>query len=383
MPQPNSRLDWLSEPHKTLVWILFLFLFFPANALCGQTWKWTTETVDAFGVQGSIAIDKDHNVHVSYFSGGIKYGFRPAGSSRWFTMNIAPSGGYSEIFSRVFVDSSGDPSICFTPGGFKLASFKNHAWNIQQVDPQSGTIEYTCSLVIGKDNVPRLTWYQESIAHMKYADLENGVWLARVFDSDMQTGKWNSMVLDSDGNPHISYDVFTKGELKYAFWDGKDWHRTVVDSPAISPEGSGGAMGNSLVLNQEGKAQISYENGDAVKYAWERDGSWKIDTIQRVSLSGSWAGYRAHQALDPQGNPHVVYEDGGVLKEAYWNGAVWQIQIISGAGVRRHRYEDIAIDTDGVIYIIFQDATDGSLKVAVGHPDQQLQVISRNDKLKK
>jgi hypothetical protein len=77
-------------------------------------------------------------------------------------------------------------------------------------------------------------------------------------------------------------------------------------------------------------------------------------------------GYRTRQALDPDGNPHVVYEDAGTVKHAFWDGSAWKIQIISNPGTRAHRYEDIAIDRFGNIYISYQDAADGSLKVAVG-----------------
>jgi hypothetical protein len=358
---------------KSKILLLALFLYFTPGASIGQTWKWTTETVDTYGVQSSIALDKDRNLHISYFSGGIKYGFRPANSSRWFTMELAPSGGYSEVPTSLALDATGNPRICFTPGALKYASFENHGWNIQQIDPQSGLIEYNCSLAIAADGTPHVIWYQENNVHLKYAVLEKGLWLARTLDSDQQTGKWNSMLLDAQGNPHISYDVFTKGEIKYAYWDGKEWRRKVIDSPNISPNEASGGMGNSLVLNRDGKAQISYETEEAVKYAWEKSGSWKIETIDHVALSGSWAGYRTRQALDPQGNPHVVYEDGGALKHAYWDGTDWRIQVVSGSGTRRHRYEDIAIDRHGNIYIIYQDALDGSLKVSVGHPQGQVE----------
>ena len=376
---------------RTRIWRLFaiktalfaLFLFFMSSVICGQTWKWSSETVDTYGVQASIAIDASQNLHISYFSGGVRYGFRPANSSHWFTMNLAPSGGYSEVPTRLALDAGGNPHICFTPGVLKYASFENHGWNIQQVDPQSGLIEYNCSVAIAADGTPHVIWYQENNVHLKYAVLEKGTWLARTLDFDQQTGKWNCMVLDAQGNPHISYDVFTKGEIKYAYWDGKDWQRTVVDSPAISPDEPSGGMGNSLVLNHDGKAQISYENGEAVKYAWEKNGSWKIETIDHVALTGSWAGYRTRQALDPQGNPHVVYEDGGVVKHAFWNGTDWKIQVVSGAGTRRHRYEDIAIDPQGTIYIIYQDAIDGSLKIAAGRPEGQTESTLNGKKSQK
>lgn len=366
--------------------VLVSLSFIPSFSF-GQTWKWTTETVDAFGVQNSIAVDADQNLHVSYFSGGIKYAFRPANSSKWFTMQLAPGSGYAEVATRLALDPSGNPHICFTPGTLRYASFENRGWNTQQIDPQSGLIEYTCSLAIAADGTPHILWYQYGgpqggyFLHLKYAVLEKGAWLARTVDYEGQTGKWNCMVLDAQGNPHVTYDSFLKGEIKYAYWDGKDWQRTVVDSPEISPGGASGGMGNSLLLNRDGKAQISYENGEDVKYAWEKaDGSWRRDTIEHVTLTGSWSGYRTRQALDPKGNPYLVYEDGGAVKLASWDGNLWTIQVVSAAGTHAHRYEDIAIDRRGIIYIVYQDALDGSLRVAIGTPQAQVTGSSNEKK---
>jgi hypothetical protein len=76
----------------------------------------------------------------------------------------------------------------------------------------------------------------------------------------------------------------------------------------------------------------------------------------------------------------VVYEDGGTVKHAYWDGNDWKIQVVSGAGTHAHRYEDIAIDRRGNIYIVYQDAIDGSLKVAVGSPQGSARTTLKENK---
>jgi len=349
--------------------------------MLAQSWKWSTEKVDANGFSPSIAVDESGNLHIGYFFGGVKYAFRPANSSHWFTMDIAPAGGYTELPTKITLDSRGNPSICFTPSVMDLASFDGHKWNTQEIDPQSGMIQFTCSLAIAADGTPHVIWYHYGnpdggfYLHIKYAVLQKGVWMARTVDFDGQTGKWNSMVLDAQGNPHISYDAFLKGQMKYAYWNGKEWQKTIVDSPDISPSDSfSRGMGNSLVLNREGKAGISYNTENSVKYAWETGKSWKLDTVDHVSLSGGWVGYRTRQALDPQGNPHIVYQDGGSVKHAYWDGSKWQIQVISGPGRYQERYQDIAIDHEGNIYICYRDGADGSIKVAVGRLQTPKQV---------
>jgi hypothetical protein len=88
-----------------------LSLFFVPSSTLGQTWKWTTAMVDTFGVQTSIAVDQNQNLHISYFAGAVKYGFRPADSSHWFKMDIAPPAGYEELFTGLTLDSDGNPHV--------------------------------------------------------------------------------------------------------------------------------------------------------------------------------------------------------------------------------------------------------------------------------
>ena len=96
-------------------------------------------------------------------------------------------------------------------------------WQIQQINPGSGTIAYSCSVGVAPDGRPQVTWYQERTAndlnylHFKYAILQDGRWLTKTIDFDAQTGKWQQMLLDSAGHPHIAYDAFVKGEMRYAY----------------------------------------------------------------------------------------------------------------------------------------------------------------------
>jgi hypothetical protein len=355
-----------------LVVLVFLFFILLPSRVLGQTWDWTSETVDAAGESISMAADLDGNIHMSYLSGDqtVKYGFRPAHTPRWFTMDIpgAKAEGNSHMPTRIALDPTGNPHVCFTPGVLKYASFDGKRWAVQQIDPGSGLISFTCSIAIAQDGTQHVVWYQYGVPsggyflHLKHAVLQNGVWMARTIDFEGQTGKWNSISVDVQGMVHATYDSFLKGELKYAFWNGKEWHVSVVDS-----SGAGG-MGNSIVLNREGKAQISYEQDDKLLYAWQTSTSWKIETINQISTNGGWLGFRSRQALDPQGNPHIVYEDGGAVEHAFWDGSRWQIQRVSPPGTEPNRFNDIAIDHDGNIYIGFRDGIDGSVKVVVGRP---------------
>jgi hypothetical protein len=365
------------EPlHSASTWIVCIVLLFCPDVLLAQEWQWTTENVDSVGEYLSMAADKAGNIHISYYSDGrLKYGFRPAHPSRWFTMAIpgAPSNGYTSTPTGLALDPQGNPHICFTPGVFEYASFDGKRWSVQQIDPGSGLIEFNCSVAIALDNTQHVSWYQYSLPgvpfynHIKHAFLKNGVWTARTIDFEQQTGKWSSLAVDPQGTIRMSYNSFVLGKLKYAIFDGKAWKISVVDSRDMGSQASYSCcLGDNIVVNREGRAQISYEYDDAVLYAWQTATGWKVETIDRIKTTGSAAGFRTRQALDLDGNPHVVYDDNGSVKHAFWDGKHWQIQVISGSGPERDRFSDIAIDQEGTIYIGYRDAADGSLQVRVG-----------------
>jgi hypothetical protein len=359
-----------------LVFLLSLALPLLAS---GQTWKWTSETADVWAKFTSLAVDKEGNIHVGYAgdSGSVlKYAFRPAASGHWFIMALDKQ--LQDFATSIGLDAQGNPHLCYTPRELKYAQWNGKKWDIQQIAPGTGSVEYNCTVSIGSDGTSHVIWYHTRSAdganflHLKYATLEDGVWMARTVDFDGEDGKWNSMVLDAKGYPQLLYSVFPRGELKYAVWDGKDW----IIQLSARPSGTASAgMGNSLVLNAQGEPEFSYyetsvEYGAAsrgwLKFARRKGNSWASETVDTVYQRGSWVGFRSSLVLDKQGFPHISYEDFGALKHAYWDGTRWQIQVVSGRAGEPYLYSSMAIDTENNLYISYRDPSDGSLKVAIG-----------------
>jgi hypothetical protein len=342
----------------------------------GTTWAFSSkpETVDSAARFTSLAVDDLGNVHLAYTNEGdhVFYAFRDVNTGKWFHAEVDTRASF--VF--LSLDRQGNPSLCYTQRTIRYAHWNGRAWNRQEVSPGSGAIAYYCSVRLSTEGVPHVTWYQERTAedtnylHMRHAFLDNGQWLVKTLDWDAQTGKWHSMVLDAKGVPHVSFDAFVSGQLKYAVGeeDGTAWHVVPVDSRRASQE-PGRGMGNSLVLNAQGLAMISYFEDSALKYARQKpDGTWSTETLAPVTPSGTWAGYRSVQVLDSKGFPHVVYEDAGVLRHIFWTGSRWQSQLIAHAGPVRLRYGAIAIGKDDVIYISYHDPDDDSVVVVIGHP---------------
>ena len=354
-----------------------------------QTWTWSTELVDALGSYSSLAVDSNGNVDVGYVSvnEGVKYGFRDAGSGRWYTMVVDGLQGDSTGVTGVALDADQNPHLCYTVGQIRYAAWDGKKWHIQQLDPGSGEVSFTCTVALAADGTPHVTWYQYGAPggsglylHIKHAELQNGAWVARTIDLEPQTGKWQSIALDAKGEPHVSYDSFVNGMLKYAFWDGKQWNLHVVDSRTNKQGISTLGMGNYLILYPNGKAGISYYDDDSLMYAWQQDNGWKIDTVSSITAFGSWLGYHSSQVLDAQGHPHIAYDDGGKLKHAWWDGQQWQIQTIVPSGIEQYRTSSIGIAKDQTIYISYRDPSDGSLRMAIGKMTRPSQTISKASK---
>jgi hypothetical protein len=348
---------------------LLLVLIPPVSG--AQTWTWRTETVDEGGKFTSIAVDKDQNLHLSFSDGhgSVKYAFRPAGaSSKWFTMVL--DGG--DAFTNLALDAHGNPHICFPFRVLKYGRWDGKSWQIQTIGTDAAPISFSCAVGVSPDGTPHVSWYRDQNAdntaytHIKYAELQNSVWVIHTLDFEMQTGKWESMAIDSQGNPHLSFDAFVKGLLRYAHKDGKDWKVETVDFRGHTDDAYNLGMGNSIALEPDGKPVISYEDGQYLKCARLEGNSWKIDRVDQVTTFGSWVGYRTSLALDKQSFPHIVYDDAGSLKHAFWDGRKWHIERLASSGTDGYRYGSLAIDQENNLYVSYRDPDDGSLRVAFG-----------------
>ena len=279
-------------------------------------------------------------------------------------------------YTRIALDKNANASICSTFNGVTYSHFDGKKWLSQPVAPDSSPIQFSCAVAVGPDGAPHLSWYKDQNAdhtmygHIKYADLEDGVWIVRTLDFDQITGKWHSMVLDSDGNPYVAYDSFVAGAIKYARWDGKNWTIHLVDSRNMrKSEYYNGGMGNCIRLDSQGKVHISYYTESAIKYAHQEGDRWIVQTVASLGTTqfGSWRQYRSTLVLDKQGFPHISYEASGTLRHAYWDGQQWRNQVVARSGADPLLESSMTIAPDDTIYIAYRDPDDGSLNVAIGH----------------
>jgi hypothetical protein len=352
--------------------------FFASKPLMAQTrtWTWESETIDTGGSFPSLAVDKQGNLHVSYLreGKGVMYGFRPAGSSKWFTMVIDSRSMPSNETTGIALDPQENPHICFTPGPLKYSSFDGHEWKTELIGTNTSTLEYTCSVAISSTGEPHIVWYQTHspdgtpFLHIRYAAKKDGVWLMRTVDFDFETGKWNSIRLDAAGLPHLSYSSLSGGELRYAALNDDKWDVETIDSRNFKDNGSfNRGMGNAIALDVDGNPEISYYNDALLKFTKRIAGLWKTEVVDHVSASSSWSRYRSSIVLDSHAMPHICYEDSGAVKHAVWDGAKWQLQTLT-LGSIQSRTPSMGLSADDKVYIAYRDSLDSTLKIAIGTP---------------
>ena len=368
-PGAISAATWMK------LWLALAALAALPLAASGQSWRWSFEDLDIQGAGTSIIADGDGNLHLSYYvpiGGQLRYGFRPAGTSKWYKMTLGT--GLNDMDTGITIDANGNPQICYTPASIRYARWDGKRWSTQEIDPGSPRIGFTCSIRVGPDGQPMMSWYAEGGPYLRFAVLKNGVWLASTVDGGGGNwpGKWNSMVLDAKGYPHISYSDWPAPELRYAQFNGQNWVTSVVDTPDQRKSGGQRSMGNSMVLDSKGSPLISYYDEQSLRLAKLVDGRWEKETIESLPPFGatwSWKNFRSSLVLDKNGFPHIGFQSRLGLEHAWWDGQKWQTQLLVSTMSFPLFENSMTIDRDDNLYMPFRDPADGSLRLAVGRPE--------------
>ncbi|MFA4825482.1 MAG: IPT/TIG domain-containing protein [Methanoregula sp.] len=356
-------------------------------------------------------------------------------------------------YSSVALDAAGNPAISYydqTYGDLKYASWDGTRWNITTVDcskresknkwffwdrshDSTQTPEYlSCfhgtqkvgkysSLAFDNNGKPRISYYDESNKNLLYAAWDGTKWVIetvdgskavkghnwknwdgdhnRIDDRSVKVGQYTSLAFDNTGKPRISYYDESKGDLKYASWDGSKWILTTVDG-SLAEKGRKNwdndrdrvdtrsvKVGeySSLALDSSNKPSISYydETNKNLKYAAWDGSKWVIETVDglkkgegqnkyhwdgdhnRIDDRSRNVGKFSSLALDSSGKPCISYYDQSDknLLYAAWDGNQWNITTVDSSK-RVGEYASLALDANGNPRISYYDASHRDLKFA-------------------
>ena len=205
----------------------------------------------------------------------------------------------------------------------------NQGFTTETVDGDSKTEVGTyCSIVnVDANGGCYISYRDDTNNTLKCATNVNGSWIIEVVASgakdDASGPTHNSIARDSNGNIHIAYyDNGKDKNLKYATNKSGSWVTSTVDDTVIDGADSGPYCGkyNSIAVDSSGYVHFSYyddssnRDGQNLKYATNRSGSWVVTTVDSTDNVGLYTSL----ALGFSGEVYISYYDmtHGVLKLA-------------------------------------------------------------------
>jgi len=271
----------------------------------------------------SLAIDCLGFPHVSYYfyeqgarNRVLQYTRRD--ESGWHFETVDVAGSYGSPQTCLTLDTADNPHISYgDPYLLKYTSRDTEGWHIQTVDPEAWDgDEGSTSLAMDAVGFPHISYISEnSIRHARWTGSD---WQIETIDS---TGTYyfpsvGFLALDNYGFPHVTYSLDSpiSIELRYAYWNGSDWHIESVMSADYDL-----LRYSSLALDDENLAHISFTaerdwfSDDDLRYARRLPGSINMSIAQdNGQLILSWNGYPGANAYWIYGAANLPYFVPGV-----------------------------------------------------------------------
>ena len=275
------------------------------------SWVITTlDSADSVGMHTSIAIDSNSAVHISYYdetNNDLKYATDKSGS--WVLTTVDSTGDVG-VDTSIDIDSNDSVHISYydsTNDDLKYATDKSGSWVNTTLD-SSATMGRYSSIALDSNDAVHISYNDVTNRTLKYATDKSSTWVLSTLDSSNSVGRDTSIDIDSNDKIHISYLDYTSWDLRYATDKSGSWVFSTIDSA--------GNVGwyTSTALDSNDAVHISYYydpmgngNGEALKYATDKNGSWVMTTL--VSISGKEMGRDNEIALDSNNEIHIVYQD--------------------------------------------------------------------------
>ncbi|MGY8699008.1 MAG: putative Ig domain-containing protein, partial [Candidatus Poseidoniales archaeon] len=199
----------------------------------------------------------------------------------------------------------------------------------------------------------------------------NGTWTETILDTATDTGHHPSVAIDRQGAIHIAYTDYSTNPdvLRYATNASGTWVFTTL---GYSASDNGVGRGTALVVHPITDAvhivATTYENSSrGLRHYTNENGSWTNETITDSTKD---EGHDPAMAMDGDGNLHVVYycdTSCSDLRLSSRINGVWQNETVASTN-NIGKDPDIAIDSQGTIYIVSQYTTDLKIHLHSGTP---------------
>jgi len=345
-------------------------------------WFETFEIEDRVSGTGwftSIAVDNDGTPHVSYYDGykgNLKYA-NLDDPEHPVTMNV-DAGGDVGLYTSIAYDNADQQVIISyydaTNGNLKYANAENpndaddwHKHTLYE-GGEDGDVGYWTSIDLGVNERKGITYYNHTDGLLQWMYRDGDEWFRNNVNANSAAdlGLSTSLVIDTDDVPHISYFEDSRDHLKYAFV----FNNNITGLPdsiteVVSDTVAAGAFSSIGIRSYQPLiAFYQMEDGDVFTTTKKTLG-WDFDDVETTGDIGQYVSMK----IDTNDIPHMVYYDTtkGDLKYAKWNTSSWDIitlDSLENVGM----FASLALDSQDRAYVSYIDATNRNLKFTYQAP---------------
>jgi hypothetical protein len=367
--------SFFNHPVRKFLVALFLCAVIPAVSSA----VWTTETVDApksfaYYYPRAIATDSLNHPHIAYGGDHLYHTYFDGAQWQYEIVDSSPGVG---IDASIAIDSNGNVHISYydeTNDTLKYATNASGSWVTETVDSSGSGVHFFSSdvhftsIAIDSDNKVHISYYLKPALlpvgsyNIKYATNASGSWVTETIDNvvlEQLPPSTISIGIDSSKNVHISYETAHHG-LKYATNASGSWVTEIV------PANSGDY--NSIVIDSNDKVHIINATALDINHVTNASGSWVTETV----VSGVDAGYLS-MGIDSDDKLHISYFEFASgrdlnyatsdLKYATNASGSWVIKTIDRKGTVG-LYTSLYTDSNNKVHISYFDYTNSNLKYA-------------------
>lgn len=272
------------------------------------------------------------------------------------------------------LSSSGDPHILYV--NKEDPTYLKYAKGISENKVDNQDIVHT-SIALTSEGLPVVMYYKSDEDSKKSnGDLKvatqgiDGSWLVDWVDTIGNTGYNPDVFVDSTDRLYASYYYledeagYSTNQLKFAENCFGKWSTEIVDGNGTSGHDVG--RYSSIVVDAGGAIHIAYYDADdqSLRFATKPScsaGSWSIETVD--GLAGDDVGQYVDMGMDTNGVLHLIYFDATHqrLKYAHGTSGDWVVKTID-VETGDTEYLSMAIDSTNKVHVAYHNQTEKSLR---------------------
>ncbi|MGN6724526.1 MAG: heparinase II/III family protein [Tepidisphaeraceae bacterium] len=298
------------------------------------------------GTFNDIAYDSKGRLHEVFYdrdANNLKYAVRGT-NGVWSAISTIDPGAYCGYNPSLVIDANDRPAVAYQDamnGDLKYAYLSpiTNAWQVETADVKGSTGGYP-SLVMTRHNTAAIAYYNKTNGDLRLATQGSSGWIISTIDSKGDVGRFPSLQLDPNrptaSKFAIAYEDTTHGSFKYALQSNSSYVYQSIDNTTTIGGGyismkfykSGSVYNPAVSYYDAGKGQL--------RYAYSNGKTWTHAIVASRKRQGLYS------KLDIDGStPRIFFFDGTnnaeyLLTGSNIVGSKWTLGLLGDGGREVH-----------------------------------------------